>query len=276
MAVLKKLFNFYLNSSIHVAIAATSLTAITMLKLDLTWGNYLLFFVFFSAITGYNFVKFFCAVKFHKTQLKGNLKVIQAVSFFSFGLMFYFATHLQLKTLICIACLGVLTVLYAVPFLPKYKNSSLRNIRGIKVYIIALVWTGVSVVLPVVNTGYEVNENLFLLLIQHFSYVIVLMLPFEIRDLKFDSQKLATIPQKIGIVKTKILGLLLLVFCFFIEFLKIETNNTQIITFLPVLIVTGLFVWFSKKEQNKYYCSFYIEGLPVLWLIFLLIFKFSY
>ncbi len=273
MMVLKQLFNFYLNSSIHVALAVTSFTCITVLTLNLNFDTSLLYFVFFTTILGYNFVKYFGVAKFHQKRLTGNLNAIQIVSFISLVFIFYFANQLQFKTLIYMAFFTLITVFYAIPFLPKYKNSSLRNISGIKIYVIALIWTGVTVIVPVVNADCELSADVMWLVLQQGIYIVVLMLPFEIRDLKFDNQKLATIPQKIGVPKTKLLGILLLVFFFLMEFLKDNTNNVKIIALLLVVIVTGLFVHFSKKEQNKYYCSFFVEGLPVFWLVLLIMFN---
>ena len=63
-------------------------------------------------------------------------------------------------------------------------------------------------------------------------YVVIAILPFEIRDMKYDSIKLATIPQRIGIEKTKIIGALLIVIIFLLEFFKDEfwVNKTIIIS----------------------------------------------
>lgn len=272
MKFLKQLFNFYINSSIHVALSVYALTWITLLSLDLSYSESALYFVFYASITGYNFVKYFGIAKFHHKQLANWLKLIQILSFTCFILMCYYAMQLQLDTLIFIGCFAVLTVLYAIPFLPKQnRNNSLRNVSGLKVYIIALVWAGVTVFIPLINADYYINADAIMLAIQRFLYIIVLMLPFEIRDLKFDNLKLSTIPQKLGLKKTKILGVLLLLLYLLLEFLKDETTINAIVITSIVSIITGLFVCFSKVEQNKYYSSFWVEGLPIVWLILLLV-----
>jgi hypothetical protein len=97
------------------------------------------------------------------------------------------------------------------------------------------------------------------------------MLPFEIRDLKDDSLKLATIPQKIGIFNTKLFGAVLLVF-----FVVLDLFNTiamaDILLNAVLALVTFLFLVFAKKNQSKYYSAFWVESLPVLWLVLLLLF----
>ena len=57
MQSLKRLFDFYINSSIHVALAVSSLVYITILEFHLKLDIEIILFVFFATITGYNFVK---------------------------------------------------------------------------------------------------------------------------------------------------------------------------------------------------------------------------
>lgn len=271
MQILKQLFNFYINSSVHVALAVFALTWMTFLEYHLPLDKVLLFFVFFATITGYNFVKYFGMAKFHHRRLAVSLKVIQIVSFFCFFFMCYFALQLQNKALLFLVALGLLTFFYAMPLLPALLHlggtQNLRNIGGLKVYVIALVWAGVAVFLPIINTEYPINFDVIVTGIQRFIFVIVLMLPFEIRDLHYDSLKLATIPQKLGVKQTKIMGIFLLLLFFVSEFFKDEISHRKLVAIAAVVLVTSLFLIFSKKIQGRYYCSFWVESLPILWLL---------
>ncbi|WP_369686010.1 hypothetical protein [Mariniflexile sp. AS56] len=271
----KHFLNFYINSSIHVALAVFSLTWITLLEYDIPCDESLLLFVFFASISGYNFVKYFGIAKFHHRRLASWLKTIQVFSFFCFLFLGYYALLLEMKTLLVIAGLGLITFLYAIPFLPKHlyldNKHNLRSIGGLKVYLIALVWAGVTVFLPVINNELPVNTDVVITGIQRFVFIIALMLPFEIRDLMYDSLKLATIPQKIGEKSTKKMGVVLVLLFFFLEFLKNEVTQETILVSILISMVTGLFVIFSKKEQGTYYSSFWVEGVPILWLIVVLL-----
>jgi len=275
MKVLKQLFNFYINSSIHVALAVYSLTWITLLEYKIPYDETILYFIFYASITGYNFVKYFGVAKFHHRSLINWLKAIQIFSFICFLLMCYYAFKLNTKTLFFIFCFGVVTFFYAIPFLPKHlfldKQHNLRSVGGLKIYLIALVWSGVTVFLPLINNDYLINFDIILTGIQRFIFVIVLMLPFEIRDVRYDSLKLGTIPQKIGVRQTKIIGSFLLVLFFVLELFKDETALNQIFVLLIISILTILFLIYSKIEQGKYYSVFWVEGLPILWLILLLL-----
>lgn len=275
MQVVKRIFNFYINSSIHVALAVVALTYITLIELELGLDKTLLCFVFFAAITGYNFVKFFGVAKFHHRSLAGWLKVIQVFSLIAFVAMCYFAFQLEMDTLMLLAILGTITFFYAVPVMvPKHylfdDHKNLRQIGGLKVYVIALVWMLVSVYLPVLNNDVPFSAEIGLMSLQRFCFVLALMLPFEIRDLIYDSLRLATIPQKIGIKKTKIFGIGLLVVFAALEYFKNVTKEEELFSTLIITGIALLFLLFSNKDQSKYYSAFWVESLPIVWLLILL------
>tara|TARA_R110000868_G_scaffold56488_12_gene174850 strand:- start:1051 stop:1884 length:834 start_codon:yes stop_codon:yes gene_type:complete len=276
MSVFKQILNFYINSSVHVALAVFALSWITLKDFDVPFDNTVLYFIFYASITGYNFVKYFGLAKFHHRRLASWLKLIQVVSFISFVLMCFYAYQLKEITLIWIAGFGLATFLYAIPFLPNRlfldEHNNLRSIAGFKVYIIALVWSGVTVFLPLLNNAYAINADIIITGIQRFIFVTILTLPFEIRDLQFDSVKLSTIPQNIGIKGTKILGVCLGIILFFSEFFKKDIHIKQVIVLLLITILSLVVLLFAKKEQGKYYCSFWVEGIPIVWLILYLIF----
>ncbi|TXG34573.1 UbiA prenyltransferase family protein [Seonamhaeicola maritimus] len=273
MGIVKQVFNFYINSSIHVALAVCSLTWITLIEFQVPIDKTLLFFVFFASVTGYNFVKYFGIAKFHHRRLASWLKTIQVFSFFCFLCLVFYALKLPMKTLLYMVLFGMLTFFYAIPFLPKRffvdKQQNLRSIGGLKIYLIALVWSGVTVFIPLINNEFQLNTDAFITGVQRYMYVIVLMLPFEIRDLRFDSLKLSTVPQKIGVINTKAVGVILLLGLFTLELFKDELNLVQVLALGVILLCTLSLVVLATKKQGKYYSSFWVEGLPVLWLIIL-------
>ncbi|MCX7547904.1 hypothetical protein OS188_08055 [Xanthomarina sp. F1114] len=275
MSLVKQVFNFYLDSSIHVALSVFALSWITLLEFHVPYDETVLYFIFFASVSGYNFVKYFGRARFHHRSLTNWLRMVQIFSLICFLLMCYFAWQLEPVTLLVILGFGLITFLYAVPFLPKKRmydsHKNLRSISGLKVYIIASVWAGVTVVLPLINNRVSIHADVIITVVQRFVFVLALMIPFEIRDLNYDSIKLATIPQQIGIKKTKIIGVLLLMIFFFLEFLKNDTNEYQILALLIITFICLLFLIFAKKNQAKYYSSFWVEGIPVFWLVLLLL-----
>jgi hypothetical protein len=83
--------------------------------------------------------------------------------------------------------------LYAIPLGIK-TPINLRSIGGIKIYVIAIVWAGTSVFLPLLETRSVLLLDHLWIIFQRILVLIVLMLPFEIRDLELDEAYLSTIP----------------------------------------------------------------------------------
>ena len=268
MQFLKRLFDFYINSSIHVALAVYSLVRITELYFGLQHNEPLNYFIFYGTISGYNFVKYAGIARLHHLSLTNDLKIIQIFSFICFILMCYYGWLLPFKILLFFIPFALLTLFYAVPFWAGFKKN-LRHIGALKVFVIATVWAGVTVLLPIFDTEKAIDMNVILYSTQRFLIVIVLILPFDIRDLKYDETSLKTVPQRIGIKKTKKLGLTLLLFSLAIEFMfspMAITKNSFIVFFFILL----LFLMRAKTDQSKYYSSFWVEAIPVFWWLFLL------
>ena len=93
------------------------------------------------------------------------------------------------------------------------------------------------------------------------------MIPFDIYDLNYDSVRLATIPQKIGIRNAKIMGSLLLVMFLLLEFFKDDPsyNRTSVLFIISVLSILALLL--SRKNQSKYFSLFWVESIPIIWAL---------
>ena len=268
MKFLRTVFNFYLNASIHVAFAVYAFVRITAHYLELSNQAQLHGLVFFGTITGYNFVKYAGVAKLHHRSLTENLKIIQIFSFFCFLATVYFGYQVSLKTLIFALPFGVLTLLYAVPFLSGF-HKNLRQVSYLKIVVVALVWAGFTVLIPQISSGQEIALNVLLLFLQRFLIVIVLILPFDIRDVRYDAISLQTIPKKIGVQKTKRLGLGVMIFALLLEY-GMNTNDVSKNVFMILFFTILVFLMRSKMNQSKYYSSFWVESLPIIWWLLLL------
>ncbi|APZ44975.1 hypothetical protein BW723_01130 [Polaribacter reichenbachii] len=268
MRFLKLIFDFYIKASIHVALAVYAFLRITEIYFDLPNNPNLNYFVFFGTITGYNFVKYAGVAKLHHRSLTNSLKVIQIFSFFCFLGMCYYAFQVPINTLYYTLPFIALTVLYGVPFLSGF-DKTLREVSYLKIVVVALVWAGFTVLIPIIDAEKKITFNIVLLMLQRFLIVVVLILPFDIRDVKYDAISLQTIPKRIGVEKTKRLGLMLMVFSLIIEYFA-STLNVLKTPFMIFFFLVIIFLMRAKTDQSKYYSSFYIESLPIVWWFILL------
>ncbi|WP_348823588.1 hypothetical protein [Flavobacterium aestuarii] len=263
MKLLKQLLNFYLNSSIHVALSCFALVQITFHVFRIPHDEAMALFVFFGTIVGYNFVKYDALVRVNKRIVRKQLKIIAVLSFISFFLVGYYFFHLNRITQTVAVAILAMTALYTLPFFPNRRNA--RNWAGVKIYIVALCWVGATLVLPFINAEVPFSSDFFIKCIQRFILVFVLILVFEIIDLANDDPHLKTVPQMIGVKKTKLLGFLLLVPFWFLEIFISTFNYHDAVINLIMVIMLMLFIYFANTNRSKYYTSFWVEAVPIFW-----------
>ncbi len=269
MKIFKKAFDFYLEGSIHVALSCFALVQITQHYFSISNEYPMAYFSFFGAIVGYNFVKYEALVRAKKVQMKNILKAIAILSFLSLLAVGFYFFQLQRITQIVSVGVFILTLLYALPFFPNRKNA--RNWAGVKIYIVALCWVGVTVVLPVLNAEISITSDFYIKCIQRFILIFVLILIFEIIDLAKDDPHLQTVPQQIGVKRTKQLGFLLLTLFFGLNFFSFIIDvNFEYSSFI-IATITALFLAFANEKRSKYYTSFWAESVPILWWIILVL-----
>ena len=274
MKIVKALFAFYINSSIHVAFAVTALLGVTQLNFTINLGWVFYAFVFLGTITGYNFVKYAKVAGLHHRSLTRGLKEIQVFSMICAFCLVIVITQLPINLLLYILGFGVITFFYAVPFALGY---NLRSITGIKIFVVALVWAGITVVVPLVLGQEQFTTQVVLVFLQRFMLVIIWILPFEIRDVSYDKLSLSTMPQQLGVNRTIVVGLLLLVAVLGIEFYNNNGQLGNISAAIIMCLLSGIALIESKKAQGIYFASFWVESIPIAWfLVVHFFFQFSF
>lgn len=268
MKLVKQLFHIYIHGSIHVAFAVLSLTIMTLHMFNLTFSLPIAGFAFFGTMFSYNFMKYESFYRL-KRPISSNVKIITFLSvaaFIAAGVFFLFLNRVtQITGIVFLA----LTALYTVPIFPNRPN--FRNLSGIKVYIVALCWAGVTTLMPLLDAGMPISNDVLLKFTQRFLLVLILILIFEIIDLKEDDPFLRTIPQAIGIKWTKILNLFLLVPFYFLEFFKSEVDTMQLLINIILVTAMGLFTVFAYPERPRYYTLVWVESIPAFWLLLVLL-----
>jgi hypothetical protein len=281
MKQLKQLFDFYLDSSIHVALSCFALVNCTYLILNISINYSVALFAFFGTIAGYNFVKFDALARAKKNNLSWKLNSIVGLSFLSSIIGIYFFLELQKFTKIIASVVLILTILYTLPFFPNKKNA--RNWAGIKIYIVTICWVGVTLFLPIINSDYKIDFQIGILIIQRLLLIFSLILIFEIKDLKNDDPHLKTVPQQIGVAKTKNLGFVLLILFVSLSSIYYNINyningngnfNYQYLELnFVIAIVIGFFLFFSNENRSKYFTDFWVESISILWWLLYLFTK---
>ena len=238
--------------------------------------NYYLFFnetinlkvlglVFSSTLFTYNFQRLL------KIQLKINLTgervewinshvyTIYSITLISFLASIYFGLLFISKVWILFVLSGFISFFY-VWKIPLLKGKNLRDIPGIKIYLIAFVWVVICVIMPFLLDSNIDYTSLSILSTSLFLFMVAITIPFDIRDIKLDDSSKKTIPQLIGIHKSVYLSIGLLVISQIILQLLLPFNiGIWIFTIIGIITLLS-----AKKPQAELFYSGIIDGLLVM------------
>ncbi|NOR27147.1 MAG: hypothetical protein GQ540_01305 [Lutibacter sp.] len=278
MQFLRKILDFYIFSNIHVALSGFCLTKITLLKFGIQ-SNLTPFFVAFSVLISYNFIRFF-EIKTNRLNWfkqwffvhKSGLLLVSILSSTFLAYIIFFSSF-NLKAIVILLPFAFVTFFYVVPILKKEKlEFSFRNFPSIKIFSIAVSWAGVTVFFPLFEFGYSFTSNVYIEFVQRLFILIAITLPFDIRDVTVDPKTLKTLPQELGVNKSKIVGYVLLLLFVILEVIQRNYFNSKIVISIVIVFITALFLGFSTPKRTRYYTSFWVEAIPIFWFVLIALF----
>lgn len=175
--------------------------------------------------------------------MKSLVAISGVIGFCSFLLLF---GKFEIIPLILLA--GIVSLIYVVPF----RKKSLREIAYLKSPLIAFVWTIIIIAFPWVNE-YGISSTIFPELLAYFYYFGALTIAFDIRDLEHDFESQKTTPQVVGITRTKVFSVvLILLFVLIIATLNENMRYNFLFyggSLLSLLLILGI----NKQRKEVYY-----------------------
>ncbi len=244
MLTLRKIVDFYIHSSIHIGVAVFCLVQLSIPQ----WTSYS-FLVFFGTIVGYNFLKY--SELFLSTP-RWRFNSIGIVSVSALAAIGYLLLFWKQKSTVQLDLLVALGLVLCYPFI--------RRLGWLKPFFVSIVLSYITVVIPL-----KTNAAVGWLFVQRFLVLSSLMIPFEILDSTTDPISLKTLPQWIGIGKTKQLGYLLVGLYCIAAFYTLNRFYPYFIYALSMVVA----IYFSSPKRSWYYTSFWVESLPIVWWLLL-------
>ena len=286
--VLLSILDFLLFSNLFIAICAVAQCLVTYHLLNTEPDNYVLAFTFFATLGLYNFSMLLAKPKnpeqspflrvrwiFAHHRLIISITLISLLCLLPLGLW-----YLSIESQFLMVFTGLIAVAYNVPFLTlNQQKIGLRNIPGIKLFLIALVWSVSCVLLPIVELekshSFHVSSAETLLLVaKRFLFIAAITVPFDIRDLFQDKlYALKTIPVMLGEKKAYIFCQLLLAGYLVLLLLFRPASYLDVVALTLTLVIAGWLIFKSNIKKNEYYYFFYLDGTMLLQYIVLAIFS---
>jgi 4-hydroxybenzoate polyprenyltransferase len=184
--------------------------------------------------------------------------------------------YLSFQAQLLMVFVGILALAYNFPFLKlNDKKIGLRNIPGIKLFLIALVWSLSCVLLPIVQVestfGISITLGETVLLVaKRFLFICAITIPFDIRDLFQDKMyELKTIPVILGEKKAWIFCQAFLIIYLILLILFTKNIDLDVIGLTLTILLTGWLIFKSNIKRNEYYYFFFLDGTMILQFVIL-------
>ena len=270
MPYLKYFFNFYIYSNLHVSFAAFCLVKVTLSTYNVDENNTAIF-VFLATLISYNFIRYYNLKNINKNLSRwmlANKVPLFILNFVAFILLIGFTFTLRLESYLFLSPFVAATFFYVVPI--GFKKTSLRNIAGLKLFLIAVSWASITVLFPVINNELVFTSTLWWLFLERILFLMAVIIPFDIRDVTFDAAALKTIPQMLGIKKAKYIGFVLLFLFLGLQFMRMSLLENSFLIALLVSLISIAFLS-GASNKSKYYTIFWVEGIPIFWFLLVLL-----
>ncbi len=168
--------------------------------------------------------------------------------------------------------LATLAGVYVLPIIRKDAvRTKAREIGIWKIFLIAMVWVGMTVFLPAVHlSGIKsvIDPMSWILGFERALFILAITIPFDIRDLINDAKKnVRTIPSIIGWKRSVWLAELLLVAVAVLVWFRSVPETSFFLSYLTGILITMAVVGISSPKRSDMYCSFSVEGTMMFLLL---------
>lgn len=200
----------------------------------------------------------------------GNVSVFWALNCVALLFLVYILPLIHFHTLLYLGFIGIVSLAYALPIIKvKGEWKSFRHLPFMKVFHIALIWSLSTVGLVYVessNNLYQVEwQSLLYLLGCKFLFILLVTLPFDIRDMKQDSYyHLKTLPLVLGRKKSELLCYLLTVVHIILILFMPTTVGLKVGLMACDMLVLMLFRTIIFKQKDSFLNVYLLDLILVV------------
>ncbi len=285
---LRKVLDFLIFSNVFIALCAVAQGLVTYHLLGVEPVPAILALLFFATLTVYNFSTLIQKASIHKRSVYRRVRwtfwhyrLIVSVTIIATLSLIPLFLFLSLSAKVFLIFLGLISIGYSLPlFSINNKKFGLRNIPGLKLFLIALVWSASTVTLPIIEINeahlLDVNfQDIILLSAKRFLFIAAITVPFDIRDFFQDKiYELKTIPTVFGERKAYLFCQLLLLAYLILLFIFNKGFDFDFLALTSTIILTGWLIFKSNWKKNEYYYFLFLDGMMILQYAMLLLFSF--
>jgi 4-hydroxybenzoate polyprenyltransferase len=275
--MLSRIVRFIGVSHLFIALCGVALTLFTVKYYLINLINLPYFlFLFVGILLIYNiYISSVFGIKLIKSTTK-KVKKWQVV-LFTLGVIFcgvcWLLFNMNVKLILLL--LFALSVLYYKPFLGKTPpRLALKQVAGLKVALIAIVWTACTTLIPMLLGEVKFGSAEYFFLGERFIFLFALAMPFDFRDYAEDVEaKIPTFPVLIGKNKSVKMSILIMALFGLVVLLN-PFNSDYKLAFLLSASISIVAIYLSKNKKNGLYFHFIVDGMMLLQVA--LVFTYSF
>ena len=162
---------------------------------------------------------------------------------------------------------GAASIGYVLP-VPGLRGRRLRDLPGLKIFLVAGSFAWVSVVLPAVEQGLAGQWLVWAMAAERFLFVFALTVPFDVRDLHIDvPAAVKTLPQLLGVPGAIRLAwaLLLASSLVALALYRLDWYAAPVVAALLMsYAVTAYFIGVAPRRRHDYFFTGLLDGLMLL------------
>ncbi|MBD3638111.1 MAG: UbiA family prenyltransferase [Crocinitomicaceae bacterium] len=263
--MLRKIIEALVYSNLWISGGALSMTWLFYILVEVELNFKVLAFIFFSTWLTYTFqryMKFYYGEKWLGPRMKWMERhhtIVKVILYISLLGTILFSIYLSLISILLLAFLGAISFLYAYKFKLTSKRMNLRDVPGIKIFLIGLVWALSCAIIPAIEEN-MFNAQVVMISWGYLFFIIGITIPFDIRDIDYDEVHKKTIPQVLGTQNAKIVASILVIISYVLINFP-EYNRWPLGVGLTLAVYLVLM---SNKKRDELFYSFLMDGLLIM------------
>ena len=248
-------FRSYIKSNLHVALSLWAFCSVFAMQQGFNLTLSLQCAIFGLGWFAYQYFHFIVPALVEKRRIN----LFQAITLLCALAIGFYGLVMQTTTVwLIFVFVAMITSFYALPF---GAHMGLRYVPTVKIFIVVLCWS----TLATFGLYNLTTVNFALVASKAILWVLALIVPLEIHDLKRDAPSLKTLPQVLGVRATKLLSYALILISVVLAFMT-STSITFAWIEMGMLVLLGVLIFKVKTAQPKYIISLFVEAIPLLWL----------
>jgi 1,4-dihydroxy-2-naphthoate octaprenyltransferase len=268
--ILKKSFDFFIFTSLYIAVGAVLMTYQTVLLFNLDFSWTLAGFVFSGSVCSYNFHWYLTppAAETPSKKIAWNISNRNLhLVLFIVGLVGSAVFSIMLvRYWLLLGITALATFLYSAPMIAHPLFSQLKKVAIGKTIYLAFAWMHVTVLLPILMEATEFEWKHFVFIVNRFFFIYAICILFDFRDV--DQDRKAGIKSLITYLNKKQVnvlfwGSLVIVALTSFAMLNHFSMPVVLILLLPAIILSLLY-YHARRDFSDYLYYFVLDGLMML------------